>query len=97
FPTRRSSDLAEDFAGAIEKAWGSSAVDVVLDPVGAGTFAGNLRVLASGGRVVFLSAMSGARAELDIRTLLGKRARLIGSMLRSRSRAEKGPIVKSFR
>ena len=88
---------AEDFAGAIEKAWGSSAVDVVLDPVGAGTFAGNLRVLASGGRVVFLSAMSGARAELDIRTLLGKRARLIGSMLRSRSRAEKGRIVKSFR
>src|SRR5206468_3742598 len=44
-----------------------------------------------------LSAVSGARAELDIRTLLGERARLIGSMLRSRSRAEKGRIVKSFR
>ena len=88
---------ASDFAGAIEDAWGKNAVDVVLDPVGADTFDGDLRALATGGRVVFLATMSGARTELDIRRLMGKRARVVGSTLRSRSRAEKARIVARFR
>ncbi len=88
---------AEDFADAIEKRWGRGAVDVVLDPVGAKTLAGDLRLLATGGRVVFLATMSGARAELDIRALMSRRARLIGSTLRSRSREEKARIVRRFR
>jgi len=88
---------AEDFADAVEKRWGRGAVDVVLDPVGAGTLAGDLRLLATGGRVIFLATMSGARAELDIRVLMSKRARLIGSTLRSRSREEKARIVRRFR
>jgi NADPH:quinone reductase-like Zn-dependent oxidoreductase len=87
----------EDFAEAIETAWGKDAVDVVLDPVGADTLAGDLRVLRPGGRVVFLATMSGAAAELDIARLMGKRARLIGSTLRSRARAEKAAIVARFR
>lgn len=88
---------AEDFADAVEKSWGLAAVDVILDPVGAATLAGDLRLLAVEGRVIFLAAMSGARAELDIRALMGKRARLIGSTLRSRSREEKARIVRRFR
>ncbi len=88
---------AEDFADAVEKSWGRGAVNVVLDPVGAGTLAADLRLLATGGRVIFLAAMSGARAELDIRLLMSKRARLIGSTLRSRSREEKARIVRRFR
>lgn len=88
---------AEDPADAIEKSWGRAAVDVVLDPLGAATLAGDLRLLATGGRVIFLATMSGARAELDIRALMSKRARLIGSTLRSRSREEKARIVRRFR
>lgn len=87
----------EDFAEIIESAWGKNAVDVVLDPVGAATLAGDLRVISTGGRVVFLATMSGGSAELDIGRLMGKRARLIGSTLRSRSRAEKARIVARFR
>jgi len=95
-------DLAIDtssgsFADAIESAWGESSVDVVLDPVGAETLAGDLQVLATGGRIVFLATMSGARARLDLVQLMGKRARLIGSMLRSRSRPEKAALVRRFR
>ncbi|MDQ2978321.1 MAG: zinc-binding dehydrogenase, partial [Acidobacteriota bacterium] len=71
-------------------------VNVILDPVGAGTLAGDLRVLATGGRVVFLATMSGTAAELDILLLMGKRARVIGSMLRSRSRQEKADLVRRF-
>jgi len=86
----------EHFADAVERVWGQDAVDVVLDPVGADTFAGDLRVLAPGGRVVLLATMSGAKTELDIGRLMAKRARVIGSTLRSRSRAEKAPIVARF-
>ncbi len=81
---------AEDFADAVEKSWGRGAVDVVLDPVGAGTLAGDLRLLATGGRVIFLATMSGPRAELDIRVLMS-------TTLRSRSRDEKARIVRRFR
>jgi NADPH2:quinone reductase len=41
--------------------------------------------------------MSGPRVELDLPLLMKKRARLVGSTLRSRSRAEKAAIVERFR
>lgn len=88
---------AGGFAEAVERAWGSGAIDVVLDPVGADTLAGDLSVLRTGGRIVFLSTMSGAKAELDIGRLMAKRARIIGSTLRSRSREEKAALVSRFR
>jgi len=85
------------FEEAIARAWGRASVDVILDPVGADTLAGDLDVLAVGGRVVFLATMSGARAELDIARLMGGRGRIIGSTLRSRSREEKARLVERFR
>jgi putative PIG3 family NAD(P)H quinone oxidoreductase len=87
---------AEDFADAVEKRWGPDAVHVALDPVGAATLSGDLRLLATGGRAIFLATMSGPRAELDLRLLMRKRARMIGSTLRSRSRQEKARIVRRF-
>jgi len=85
-----------DFAEVVERAWGAASIDVVLDTLGAGMVAGDLRALRTGGRIVFLSTMTGSRAELDLGVLLQKRARLIGSTLRSRSRAEKARIVATF-
>lgn len=98
---RAGADLAintskKDFAEAIEERWGRAAVNVILDPVGGATLAGNLRILATGGRLVFLATLSGAKADLDIRALMGRRARLIGSTLRSRSREEKAALVARF-
>ncbi len=87
---------AQDFGDAVEKSWGPDAVHVTLDPVGSATLAGDLRILATGGRVIFLATMSGARVELDLRLLMRKRGRLIGSTLRSRSREEKARIVRRF-
>jgi putative PIG3 family NAD(P)H quinone oxidoreductase len=87
----------ESFADALERAWGKDAVDVILDPIGAETLAGDLRVLAREGRVVFLATMSGSRTELDVALLMGKRGRLIGSTLRSRPRPEKARLVERFR
>src|SRR5436305_415734 len=86
-----------DFAEQIEGRWGRDAVDVVLDPIGAPSLEGDLRVLATGGRVVFIATMAGARTEVDLAVVMRKRARLVGSTLRARSRAEKGEIVARFR
>ena len=88
---------AGDVAVEIERHWGRGAVDVVLDPVGAATLEGDLRVLAPGGSIVFIATMGGARAELDLTSLMKKRARLIGSTLRGRSREEKAKLVARFR
>jgi NADPH:quinone reductase-like Zn-dependent oxidoreductase len=99
---RAGADLAIDttersFAEAVEERWGRDAVDVVLDPVGAATLAGDVRVLRTGGRVIILSMLSGARAELDIAAFWAKRGRLIGSALRARPREEKAQLVARFR
>jgi putative PIG3 family NAD(P)H quinone oxidoreductase len=87
----------QDFAAEIERHWGRDAVDVVLDPVGAASFAGDLRVLKTGGRIVILSTMSGPEAALDLALLMKKRGRIVGSTLRARSRAEKTAIVSRFK
>src|SRR5437016_5452052 len=99
--TAAGADLAvdagrEDAAATIERRWGPDAVDIVLDPVGAATLPGDLRVLRPGGRVILLATLSGSSAELDIALLMNKRGRLIGSMLRGRSRDEKAQIVARF-
>ena len=99
--TSAGADLAlhapsEDVVAAIESRWGKSAIQVVLDPVGAATLSADLALLATGGTVLLLATMGGARAEVDIPTLIKKRARLAGSALRSRSREEKAAIVRRF-
>lgn len=81
----------------VERQWGGNAVDVVLDPIGGSTVADNLRLLAPGGRIVVIATMGGARAEVDLALLMRKRARLVGSTLRARSRDEKARLIARFR
>ena len=87
----------DDIPAAIEGAWGRDAVDVVLDPIGGSALEQNLRVLAIGGRIVVIATLGGARPEIDLSLLMRKRAALVGSMLRARSRAEKARLVSRFR
>ena len=87
----------EDWVAEIGRHWGPDAVAVVLDPVGAATVGGDLDVLATGGRIVCIATMSGAHGDLDLRRLMQKRARLVGSTLRARPRAEKARLVERFR
>jgi putative PIG3 family NAD(P)H quinone oxidoreductase len=86
-----------DVAAELSARWGRNGVDIVLDPIGSASLATDLEVLKVGGRIVILSTMSGSRAELDLQLLMKKRARVVGSTLRSRSRAEKAAIVTRFR
>ena len=59
--------------------------------------AGDLQVLKTAGRIVILSTMSGSETSLDLALLMKKRARIVGSTLRARSRAEKAAIVSRFK
>jgi NADPH:quinone reductase-like Zn-dependent oxidoreductase len=86
----------EDFAAAVEAAWGKDAVDAILDPVGAPFLEGNLRILRRKGRLVLIASMAGPSAEIDLRVVLGKRLRIIGSTLRSRPLEEKAALTASF-
>ena len=63
--------------------------DVVLELVGAPNLAGNLRALATNGRIVVIGTGAGSAAELDLRPLMMARGRIMASTLRSRPLEEK--------
>jgi tumor protein p53-inducible protein 3 len=86
----------EDFAERILAQTNGEGVDVILDMVGAAYLEHNLRLLKLRGRLVFIATLSGAKTEINLATLLGRRLRLIGSVLRSRSLAEKIEIKQRF-
>ncbi len=87
----------EDFVQAALEFTDGVGVHIVLDMVGAPYLARNLQALAPTGRLVFIATLGGSVAELDIRRLMARRQRLIGSVLRSRSVEEKAAIIRGFR
>ena len=56
----------------------------------------NIKILKSQGRLVVISTLGGVRAEIDLGKLMRRRARIIGSVLRSRSILEKIEIKQRF-
>lgn len=87
----------EDFVAVVRDATGGRGVDVVLDMVGAEYFARNIDVLAMEGRLVEIATQRGAKAEINIMTVMQRRLTITGSTLRARSVAEKGAIAAAVR
>lgn len=86
----------QDFKTVCLESTSNRGVHVVLDCVG-GTYLGkNLEVLTTEGRLVVIGLMGGTSAELDMRRLLAKRIRIIGSTLRALTVERKAEIVGSF-
>ncbi|WP_019135824.1 zinc-binding dehydrogenase [Cellulomonas massiliensis] len=83
---------ADDLVEQVLEASGGG-VDVVLDVLGAGALAANLRMLADDGRLVVIGMQQGRRGELDLGLLLAKRAAVIGTTLRARPPEQKAAIV----
>src|SRR3954447_15099946 len=81
-----------DFVEVVKEAGGA---DVILDHIGAKYLARNVDALATEGRLVIIGTMGGAKAELDIGTLLRKRGAVIATTLRARPVAEKSAICAS--
>jgi NADPH2:quinone reductase len=63
--------------------------DVILELVGAPNLAGNVKALNTLGRIVVIGISAGAKAELNLGALMGKRGRISASTLRARPLEEK--------
>ncbi len=84
------------FAAMVAERTSGHGVDVILDTVGAAYLGENLASLASRGTLVVIGLMGGANAELALGALLQKRARVVGSVLRSRPLEEKAALAQAF-
>ena len=87
----------QDFVEIVRTATDGHGADVILDNMGAAYLERNVELLASGGRLVVIGLQGGRRAELDLGTLLAKRASVTATSLRGRSADDKARIVAAVR
>jgi len=73
-----------------------SEADVVLELVGAPNLPGDLLALATKGRIIVVGTGAGVEFDMSLRALMGKRASLMGTVLRARPMEEKGAAVQAF-
>ncbi|MFD7624435.1 NAD(P)H-quinone oxidoreductase [Streptomyces sp. NPDC059851] len=87
----------QDFVAEVRAATGGAGADVILDIIGAKYLARNVDALAVNGRLAVIGLQGGVKAELNLGTLLSKRAAIAGTTLRARPPAEKAAIVAAVR
>jgi NADPH2:quinone reductase len=88
----------EDFVARVRDATGGAGADVILDIIGAAYLERNIDALAGDGQLIVIGMQGGVRGELNLGKLISKRARVIGTALRSRPVTGphgKGAIVKA--
>ena len=83
----------ENFVEEIKLATNGLGVNVILDMIGGDYTSGNLKTLATEGRLVMINAMNGRNAEVDLIMVMQKRLTLTGSTLRARDTAFKSQIA----
>src|SRR2546423_5069298 len=84
------------FAGAAKEWTNGAGMNVVLDLVGAAYLKANLESLATKGRLIFVGATSGSKAEIDYSIVMGKRLKIMGTSLRTRSAEAKATATRLF-
>jgi NADPH2:quinone reductase len=88
--------LTGDFAAEVRRITGGGA-HAALDLVGGPLLPTTLAALRERGRHVLVGLTGGARAEVDLSVILRRRLRIEGTVLRTRSRAEKAALTAAFR
>ena len=73
---------------------GEERFDVILELVGAPNFPRNFELLETGGRISIIGTGAGTRTDLDLRILMSRRAKLVGSTLRSRPLEQKADATR---
>jgi NADPH:quinone reductase len=74
---------------------GHGPFDVILELVGAPNVPEDLQALALRGRLCVIGVGAGAKAEIDLRVLMGKRGTIHASTLRARSLEEKAAAARA--
>ncbi len=85
---------SEDFVEATLEHTVGRGVDVILDVIGGEYVARNLECLSPGGTIIQVGVMGGGKATVNVGELLRKRARLVGTVLRSRPIEEKIALAR---
>ena len=86
----------QNFAAEVNRLTNGEGVHVVIDFIGAPYLEQNLQALAPWGRIVFLSTMGGAQANVNLGMLMGKRISMRGVTLRTRTLEEKLAVTRRF-
>ncbi|MEM8962341.1 MAG: NAD(P)H-quinone oxidoreductase [Acidobacteriota bacterium] len=89
--------LDDDLPTVVREVTDNRGVELVMDMAGGMWTAQALEALAPQGRLVLVGLMAGLRAEIDLSAILRRRLKLLGSVLRTRSRAEKTKLVTDVR
>ncbi len=87
----------QDFVEEVRAATGGAGADVILDNMGAKYLDRNVQALAVNGRLAIIGMQGGAKGELNIGALLGKRGAVTATSLRARPVEEKAAIVAAVR
>lgn len=83
------------FAEAVREATGGRGADLALDLVGGDYVPETLEALAPRGRVILVGLVAGNRTQLNLGTILMKRLRITGTVLRSRPQEEKIALAQA--
>lgn len=84
------------FAAKVKQHTEGQGCDVALDLVGGDWFTETIDAMAPRGTVMLVGLVAGGKAEIPLRSVLGKRLRIIGTALRSRPLEEKIAVARAF-
>lgn len=88
----------QNFLNEVFKFTSNYGADVIIDFIGGNYFKQNIESLSRDGRLVLLATLSGGKVEeFDMRQILTKRLKIVGSTLRSRSLDYQIKLTKDFR
>ena len=88
---------SEDFVERVGEVTDGRGADVILDNMGAVYLDRNVQALAVNGRLVIIGLQGGVTGEVNLNTLLRKRASISATTLRARPSEEKAQIVQAAR
>ncbi len=83
------------FAREVKDLTSGRGVDLVLDLVGGDWVPESLEALAPGGTLLLVGLVGGVVSEVPLRTVLGKRLRILGTTLRARPLEEKIALARA--
>jgi putative PIG3 family NAD(P)H quinone oxidoreductase len=86
----------EELPRRVRELTGGKGADLAIDLVGGAQLALHLAALRDRGRLVLVGVTAGSKVELELAEILRRRLRVLGSVLRARSREEKAMLVADF-
>jgi putative PIG3 family NAD(P)H quinone oxidoreductase len=88
---------AQDFVAETMAVTDGRGADVILDMVGGSYLPRNVAAAATDGRISVIATLGGSKGEVDLRVVMQKRLKLMGSTLRPQPVQRKGELAAALR